>query len=220
MHTLYLFQVNNMKNGKHIDEKEKNELEKLEKIVAVQSSKKRVETAVLGTIALVGIASVAIMAPNALQLLRYITPSLNEVGQKQTLRRTIGRLIKDGYLKKEDQKYRITNEGTMRLERAIQTAQLMQASYKKISKWDKKWRVVIFDIKESRRTTRNELRLLLITTGFVKLQDSVWVYPYRCDEVIALLKFQLTLGRNLVYMIVDEIEGDEWLRTHFNLPKR
>jgi DNA-binding transcriptional regulator PaaX len=215
-----------MKNTKQFKQKDnavfiksRNELENLEKIVAVQTSRKRVETAVLGTIALVGITGVAVMAPNVLQLLRFVTPHLSELGQKQTLRRTIGRLIKDGYIKKDGERYRITEKGTKRLDSAMQTAHYVQARFDQGKKWDKKWRVVIFDIKESRREIRNELRSLLITTGFVKLQDSVWVFPHRCDEVIALLKFQLTLGRELVYMIVDGIEGDEWLREHFHLPK-
>ena len=47
----------------------------------------------------------------------------------------------------------------------------------------------------------------------------MWVYPFRCDEVVALLKFKLKLGRRAVYMIFDAIENDEWLREHFRLLK-
>ena len=195
-------------------EQEKN----LEELVATQTRKKRVETAVLGTLALSGVVVVAAMGPGVLQLLKYVMPHLNEVGQKQTIRRAIGRLIKQGYIRKDGDRYHITSVGQKRLDDAIRRAQISLARNKRAQKWDKKWRIVIFDIKEKRRAVRDELRSLLITTGFVKLQDSVWVYPHRCDEVIALLKFHLTLGRDLVYIIADGIEGDEALRKHFGLP--
>ncbi len=166
----------------------------------------------------IGIVGVAVVAPNALQLLRTCVPHLNEYGQKQTIRRTIGRLIRQGYIQKEGDRYRITDSGRKRLDQALRTAQLTLVQKVRSKKWDKKWRIVIFDVKEKRRSVRDELRSLLITTGFVKLQDSVWVYPHRCDEMIALLKFHLTLGRDLVYIVADGIEGDETLRRQFNLP--
>ena len=54
--------------------------------------------------------------------------------------------------------------------------------------------------------------------GFVRLQDSVWVYPYDCEDFIALLKAELKIGRDVLYAIVDTIEHDKNLRQHFNLP--
>lgn len=197
----------------------KNEIATLEKTVSAQSQRTRVETAVLGTLALAGVITIAAMGPGALQLLRFVQPHLNEIGQKQTIRRTIGRLIKQGYIEKRGERYHITDSGKKHLDVKIQAAQLTLLRNSTSRKWDKKWRVVIFDVKESRRGIRNELRSLLITTGFIKLQNSVWVYPHRCDEVIALLKFHLRLGRDLVYIIADGIEGDEVLRKHFRLPK-
>jgi hypothetical protein len=53
--------------------------------------------------------------------------------------------------------------------------------------------------------------------GFEKLQGSVWVYPYRCDDVVALLKRHLLLGRELIYIIADGIEGDEIIREKFGI---
>ena len=45
-------------------------------------------------------------------------------------------------------------------------------------KWDKKWRMVVFDIPESKRAKRRLLRFILISLGFKKLQKSVWITPY------------------------------------------
>ncbi len=55
--------------------------------------------------------------------------------------------------------------------------------------------------------------------GFVRLQDSVWVYPYDCEDFIALLKAELKIGKDVLYAIADTIEHDKGIRRHFNLPE-
>lgn len=45
-------------------------------------------------------------------------------------------------------------------------------------KWDKKWRIIIFDIEEINRKTRDRLRRKLRELGFGMLQQSVWITPY------------------------------------------
>jgi len=69
-------------------------------------------------------------------------------------------------------------------------------------------------------------RLRIIVTvigrsaGFVRLQDSVWVYPYDCEDFTALLKADLHIGREVIYIIAESIENDGWLREQFNLPRK
>ena len=50
-----------------------------------------------------------------------------------------------------------------------------------------------------------------------RLQDSVWVYPYDCEDIIGLLKTDIGVGKDLLYMIADEIENDRHLRENFGL---
>src|SRR3989344_3239456 len=49
-------------------------------------------------------------------------------------------------------------------------------------KWDKKWRIVIFDIPQKFNKERNRFRYKLKNTGFYMLQKSVFVFPYPCEE--------------------------------------
>ena len=88
---------------------------------------------------------------------------------------------------------------------------------KKVMRWDGKWRVVIFDVPEKRRSVRGRVRNLLKLFNFYCLQDSVWVYPYDCEDLIALLKVDLRLGNAVRYVIADSIENDVQLRTIFKL---
>ena len=87
----------------------------------------------------------------------------------------------------------------------------------KKKRWDKRWRVVIFDIPEYRRGTRDKLRLTMRTAGFYRLQDSVWIYPYDCEDFMALVKADLQIGNAVLYMVVEKIENDSKVKTHFML---
>jgi len=56
--------------------------------------------------------------------------------------------------------------------------------------WDKKWRVVMFDIPEGEREARDALREHLLFMGFFEFQRSVLIYPYPCqDELDYLIEF-------------------------------
>lgn len=202
---------------KNVSKKDVNNLKVLEEAVRNQTQRKKIETAILGSISLAGFLSAALIAPNAVRVLRKAIPDLRPVNQKQSVRNAINRVIKSGHIEKRGDRYYITERGRKQLELLKLRSYTKTASNGR-KKWDKKWRVVIFDIPERQRSKRNKLRSTLIETGFVKVQNSVWVYPFQCDEVVALLKFELRLGRSAVYMIVDAIEGDEWLREHFKLP--
>src|SRR3989344_252826 len=85
------------------------------------------------------------------------------------------------------------------------------------SKWDGKWRVVIFDVWENTRYKRNLLRNEIKDFGFVQLQRSVWIYPYECADFIELLKTDLSFGNNIRYMVVEKLDHDENLRKRFGI---
>lgn len=89
---------------------------------------------------------------------------------------------------------------------------------KKSKKWNRKWYVIIFDISHHFRIKREALRGLLKRLGFFQLQKSVWIHPYNCRDEIDLLKdFFGFSSEELRLLIVDNIEDDRAIRTHFNL---
>ena len=85
-------------------------------------------------------------------------------------------------------------------------------------KWDKKWRLVVFDIPDKKNKERRALSKRLKDLGFYPLQESVFIYPYDCrDEIDFLCEF-LSIGRYVNYCIVESLdkrEGD--LRRIFDL---
>lgn len=55
------------------------------------------------------------------------------------------------------------------------------------TKWDKRWRVVVFDIPEKFKKARYALWSQLKSLGFYQLQKSVWVHPFSCEHEIGFL---------------------------------
>lgn len=87
----------------------------------------------------------------------------------------------------------------------------------KPAKWDKKWRIVIFDIPEKKRKIRDTLRHEMKKLGLFELQKSTWVFPYDCRNTIDFL-VELYEARNFVrYIVTSEISHDADLRLHFDL---
>ncbi|MBT4277133.1 CRISPR-associated endonuclease Cas2 [Candidatus Falkowbacteria bacterium] len=88
---------------------------------------------------------------------------------------------------------------------------------KENEKWDKKWRIVIFDIPEKKKELRNYLRNILIDLGFEKCQNSVWISPYDNFEEIQNIIKRLEIAKFVVLMVVDKISNDLLFKKRFDL---
>ena len=193
---------------------------KLEKSSRKRQRKANIKYALLASVAIAGLIPFAIVAPNALQLLK--SSGLLE-GIKNLRRGSIynarRRLITQGLLEFEQtgrgKFLRITPIG----EKVLRKLELHNFKLKKPKRWDKKYRLVIFDIREAKKRVREQIRITLQQIGFYRLQNSVWVYPYDCEEVITLLKADYEIGSEVLYIIAEEIENDYKLREFFELER-
>ena len=84
---------------------------------------------------------------------------------------------------------------------------LEEMKIKKPKKWDKHFRVIVFDIPENRREARNTFRKKLKNLGFYQLQKSVFVCPYECKEEVDFLRHELDIARFVNYILAKEIQG-------------
>lgn len=142
----------------------------------------------------------------------------NKYRFKHQVKTALSRLAQKGYIAFHEEKgmryARITESGKKLLEYEEQKAALQ---LKRGKRWDKRWRIVIFDIPEIRRNVRDQLREVMRDAGFYHLQDSVWLYPHDCEDFIALLKADLKIGNAVLYLIVEKIENEKHLKEHFGL---
>ncbi len=187
-------------------------MEKLEEKNRKIIRRTAIQQAILLTVASVGILSVALIAPPVIGALAKLG-MLPSARKSETIKSAAGRLKNKGLLKFENGHYALTAAG----EKLLRRWQLADYKLTRPKKWDKKWRIVIFDIPERKKRIRDEVRRILTSAGFRRLQDSVWVYPHDCEDVIALLKADFGIGRDLLYVIADQIENDKYLRQEFDL---
>lgn len=89
---------------------------------------------------------------------------------------------------------------------------------KAAKKWDKKWRVLIFDIEDKHRVKREALRGKIKELGLYQLQKSVWVCPYEFKKEMKLLRDFFGLKtKEMKVIAASEIEDDQPIRQFFNL---
>lgn len=179
----------------------------------------KIHKVVLSVLYSAGVLAIALAMPNMLSMLKHLdTDKKRRLNRKYVVNSAIKRLRDKGLIVwNETDKgvfLRLTNEG----KKAVELIERNNFKITKPKKWDGKWRVVIFDIKETRKGTREKLRRTLIQIGFIRLQNSVWVFPYSCAEFITLIKTDFKIGKEILYIIADTIENDRFARKHFNLP--
>ena len=82
-------------------------------------------------------------------------------------------------------------------------------------KWDKKWRVVIFDIPTEKQKGRLALLAKLRELRFIMLQKSVWVHPFECYSEVAVLAKAFEVDRHLNYLTCADVSAGDYLRDEF-----
>lgn len=180
--------------------------------------RKDLRNAVLATIGIAGVLAVAVVAPNAIRLLKT-SGALGRL--RYRAKTTMSRLRAKGeieFIERAGKRYaRLTPRGKEILQFQQEKLRLQE---EKPRRWDQRYRLVMFDIPEKRKKTRDQLRHVMRGIGFLRIQDSAWVYPYDCEEFVALLKAQLRIGKDVLYAVIEEIENDAAIRAHFRLPEK
>jgi DNA-binding transcriptional regulator PaaX len=172
--------------------------------------------AVLVSVAVVGFVSVAVLFPGVTTLIAPFVRK-KKYSPRQSIQRNVMSLIRQGLLKKT-----VSKNGTVHLEltRKGRWEAFLRApkeSREKRKGWDKQWRIIIFDVPQAKTKVRDELRRGVQMYGFKQLQQSVWVYPYACDNFVKILKEHLGVASDVLYMKVSYIENERHLRREFNL---
>lgn len=83
--------------------------------------------------------------------------------------------------------------------------------------WDKKWRVVVFDIPEKLRSGRDALRDKLKELRFYQLQKSIFVFPYKCEDELNFIIEYFDLRPYVRLITAESIDNELHLKKIFNL---
>ena len=163
----------------------------------------------------------SLFLPNAPQMLRPIMKWRKNWGKidRQRIREAINRLNQKRLIKLTQKGNDLYIEITEIGKRLIKNFDYDNIELPSHKKWDKKWRLVIFDIPEKKSKERRALSVKLKDLGFYPLQESVFIYPYNCQDEIDFICEFLSVDRYVAYCTVETIDKREGeLRKIFNLP--
>lgn len=163
----------------------------------------------------------SLFAPNAVQILKSLIKWRKNWDKidRRLIYNAIRRLNQKRFIElvdKNGQLYVKITENGNKLTRNFNYDDL---ELSKLKTWDKKWRLVIFDIPEKKNKERHALSAKLKDLGFYPLQESNYIYPYDCQDEIDFICEFLSINRYVNYCLVESLgkrEGD--LRQFFNLP--
>lgn len=104
--------------------------------------------------------------------------------KKSVLSKAINRLKQKGFvetvLEDKDLLIKLTDEGK----------QILFLLEPEESKWDGKWRIVVFDVPEEKRLVRDLFRRNLKKWGFKPLQKSTWIsQKHVTEKLVSYVKF-------------------------------
>lgn len=171
--------------------------------------------ALLAIAAIGGVALVAIMAPNAFQILgqrhRKTDWWTRREYERRRIREALERLHQRRLVAYEERGKETYLKVTIGGQNYLKKFEFDTIKPAKPEHWDGKWRIVIFDVPEKKSKQRNDFRNKIRDFGFYQLQKSVWIYPHDChDEVDFVTRF-LETSPYVIYFETNDLMDKEGL---------
>lgn len=85
------------------------------------------------------------------------------------------------------------------------------------NKWDRKWRIITYDVNENKKEARREFRSLLKKLQFLQLQKSVYLTPFSCENEIEYIRQIYGIGQDVVILTVSGLENESAYKQYFGL---
>ena len=140
-----------------------------------------------------------LVAPNAVALLEPLIgkgPDKDKEMKRLLYHMKRLDLIDTERLKDSNKYITLTDKGNERLNQV----QLSEIEISTPKEWDGLWHIVTFDIPRDKRYERNEFLGHLHRLGFIKLLQSMWVFPFQCEQQIMTITSELELDKYIVYL--------------------
>lgn len=83
--------------------------------------------------------------------------------------------------------------------------------------WDKKWRVVVFDIPTYISKRRYQIVFFMRKLGLYRIQKSVFIYPFDCKKEIFFLTEALGIKKFVRFIVAESINEENGLKKYFHL---
>lgn len=186
-------------------------------IYGKKMKKETIAKIILATVAFAGIMTVAAVAPNSLQML-----GLFGLGKKKykpnSFYRTFKRMQRKRLIEiKKEKDDKIIISITERGKKRLLEYNIDDMRIKRPEKWDKKWRIISFDIPEKNKKAREALREKLKDLDFYPLQKSLFVFPFPCRDEIDFVAEVFQIQKHITYFETPGINNDYKIKKYFSL---
>jgi DNA-binding transcriptional regulator PaaX len=132
---------------------------------------------------------------------------------KQNTKRSIKRLEEKDILYLSGDKIKLTKKGRELLKR-IEAEDIV---IEKPDKWDNVWHVVAYDIPDDDKPERDYFRTKLEELGFLKVQESIYVFPYDCVQEIAVFAQSLGISPYVLHLTTSKLPRQKEYVKKFDL---
>ena len=99
------------------------------------------------------------------------------------------------------------------------TYRIRYARIKPTGPWDKKWRIVLYDIPEDEREARDAFREHITQLGLRKFQHSAGIYPFDCKNEIDFFIELLDIRKYVRFVVADSIDDEANWKLKFKLDR-
>jgi len=131
----------------------------------------------------------------------------NQYKRKQTKQQFIQLIYylkKNGYIKIKNLEQ---NKGVVLTKKgAEKVLKIKLKTSEKKKRSDKKWQMIIFDIPEKKRYSRDLLRKNLYSLGYKMLQQSIWICSYDVSKETEFILRKHSLDPYIKLFLIEEIE--------------
>ena len=86
-----------------------------------------------------------------------------------------------------------------------------------MKQWDKKWRIILFDIPGKHKKARDALARVLKNIGCRQFQKSVFINPFECQKEIDFVIEFFSLRSYVHTILADHLDNEFHLKTIFGL---
>ena len=97
------------------------------------------------------------------------------------------------------------------------TYQIDTITISPMNKWDRKWRIVMFDVPEKHKRARDALSRSLKRMGFAQLQKSVFVHPFECSKETMFVAEFFNVRQYIRHVLADHIDNEALLKKKFHI---
>ena len=135
---------------------------------------------------------------------------------KKSLYSALGKLYGEGLISIVETLDGITEIAILDEGRRVADENLVYETVPRPARWDKKWRLVFFDIPEEKKNSREAFRYHLKKLGFTEFHKSTFIFPYPCNKEVEVLAERFGIKPCIRMVTAESVDAEFEFKKHFN----